>query len=206
VTLEQRFARLATDLAVRRPALWGLLRRPLRLQFNRLARSWDEGRSPTRLAGFEAALALVPGAPRRALDVGTGTGDAAFALARRWPELEVVGVDLSELMVAEARRKIPLELAGRVRFEPADAAALPFEDGFFDLVGLNNAIPFFDELARVLAPGGIAVFGASAGAATPIYVAPERLRRELGNRGFEGFREVTAGRATGLLAWKGERH
>jgi SAM-dependent methyltransferase len=205
VNLEQRFARLATDVAVRRPRLWRLFRGPLRFVFDRLAASWDAGRSPRRLAGFEAGLAQLSDAPRRALDVGTGTGDAAFLLAERWPDAEVVGVDLSERMVEEARRKRPPELAGRVRFERADAAALPFADGAFDLVGLNNAIPFFDELARVLAPGGHVLFASSAGAETPIYVAPDRLRHELGNRGFTDFRDVRAGSSSGLLARKDDR-
>jgi SAM-dependent methyltransferase len=205
VNLEQRFARLATDLAVRRPALWRLLRRPLRFQFDKLAPRWDELGTSRRLAGIDSALELVPEPPGRVLDVGTGTGDAALAIARRWPDAEVVGVDLSLRMVEEARRKTPPELAGRVRFAQADAAALPFPDASFDLVTFANAIPFFDELARILAPGGHAAFGASGGAGTPIYVPPERLREELGARGFEQFRETSAGAATGFLARRADR-
>jgi SAM-dependent methyltransferase len=204
VTLGPRFARLATDLVVRRPVLWRLLRRPLQLQFERLAPTWDTRRSPSRLAGIDAALGAIATPPRRVLDLGTGTGDAAFAIARRWPEAEVVGVDLADRMVAEAWRKTPPELAARVRFQTADAAALPFGDGAFDLVALANAIPFFDELARVVTPGGHVAFGFSAGPQTPIYVAPERLRAELGRRGFSDFREVASGRSTGFLARKGE--
>jgi ubiquinone/menaquinone biosynthesis C-methylase UbiE len=204
VSLGPRFARLATDLVVRRPWLWSLLRAPVQHMFERLAPSWDGRRSPTRLAGIEAALAELPTAPRRVLDVGTGTGDAALTIARRWPDAEVVGVDLAEAMVAEARRKTPPELAARVRFQAGDAASLPFADGEFELVTLANMIPFFDELARVVAPGGHAAFGFSLGPSTPIYVPPERLRGELGRRGFTEFREVAAGRATGLLARKGQ--
>jgi SAM-dependent methyltransferase len=205
VNVGRRFARLATDVAVRRPALWKVLRGPLRVQFDRLALTWDAGRAPDALAGFEAALALVPGEPARALDLGTGTGAAAFAIARRWPGVEVVGLDLSERMVEQARSKTPPELSSRVRFERADAAALPYPDGVFDVVGLANAIPFFDELARVLAPGGHVVVGASSGPHTPIYVPPARLRDELARRGFESFREVAAGRGTGFLAQKAKR-
>lgn len=202
MTLGPRFARLATDLVVRRPVLWRLLRRPLQLQFERLAPTWDRRRSSGHLAGFEAALAAIGAAPRRALDLGTGTGDGAFAIARRWPDAEVVGVDVAEAMVDEARRKTPPDLAGRVRFQTADAAALPFPDGAFDLVSLANAIPFFAELSRIVAPGGHAAFGFSLGPATPIYVAPERLRAELARRGFTDFHEVAAGRSTGFLARK----
>ncbi len=61
-------------------------------------------------------------------------------------------------------------------------------------------IPFFDELARVTAPGGAVVVSYSRGAATPIYVAPERLHRELAGRGFAEFADFSAGPATALLA------
>jgi SAM-dependent methyltransferase len=175
-TLAQRFARLTTDVVVRRPALWRLFRRPLRFQFEQLAPRWDTMGGPDRLAAYEAALAEVPLVPRRALDLGTGTGDGAFALARRFPDAEVVGIDLAAAMVAEATRKTPAELAPRVRFERADAARLPFADG------------------------GWALFAFSGGPQTPIYVEPARLRRELARRGFSEFAEISAGRGTALIA------
>ena len=200
--LGQRFARLVTNAVVRWPALWRLLRTPFRRQFERLAPRWDGLRGPHGLDPFERALDALPGPPRRALDLGTGTGAGAFAIARHFPDAEVVGVDLAEAMVAEARRKTPPDLSGRVRFEVGDAARLPFEDSAFDLVALANMIPFFDELARLVAPGGTAVFGFSLGAATPIYVPPERLRRELARRGFSEFQEVSAARGSALVARK----
>jgi ubiquinone/menaquinone biosynthesis C-methylase UbiE len=199
----RRFVRLATELAVRRPGLWPLVRRPVRQQFDRLAPVWDACRVPDHLAGFRAGLHAVPIEPRHVLDLGSGTGDSAVHMARRWPAAEVVGVDIAPAMVDEARRKLPAELAGRVRFDEADAARLPYPDGAFDLVALANMIPFFDELARVVAPGGYAVFGFSSGAGTPIYVPPARLRAELGRRGFMHFAETDAGRATAFLAGKG---
>jgi hypothetical protein len=61
-------------------------------------------------------------------------------------------------------------------------------------------IPFFDELARVLAPGGHVVVSFSRGAETPIYVPHERLRRELARRGFTEFADFSAGPATALRA------
>jgi SAM-dependent methyltransferase len=201
----RRFARLATDLVVRRPGLWPLLRRPVRRQFDRLAPVWDACRVPDHLAGFRAGLDAVPIEPRHILDLGSGTGDSAVHMARRWPAAEVVGVDLAPGMVDEARRKLPAELTSRVRFDEADAARLPYEDGAFDLVALANMIPFFDELARVVAPGGYIVFGYSLGPRTPIYVPPERLRAELGRRGFVDFVEIDGGRASAFVARKPDR-
>jgi ubiquinone/menaquinone biosynthesis C-methylase UbiE len=174
----------------------------MRVQFDRLSSEWDSRRGPEHLAPLQAALERLP-PPRRVLDLGTGTGVGAFALARRYPQSEIVGVDLSAGMVDEARHKLSSELASRVSFDVGDAERLPYENGAFDLVVLLNMIPFFDELARVTAPDGHVVFSFSWGAETPIYVPPGRLQRELGSRGFGDFREVAAGAGTGFVARKG---
>ena len=202
VALGKRFARLATRAVVARPRLWRLFRGPLRRQFDWLAPRWEERRGPEDVASLAAALDRLDGPPRRVLDVGSGTGLAARLVARRFPDAEVVGVDLSAAMVAEARRLLPAELDARVRFHVADASQLPFADAEFDLVVLLNMIPFFDELARVTAPGGTAVLAWSSGAGTPIYVPPERVRSGLAPLGFEGFEEIAAGDATALIARK----
>ena len=201
-TLGRRFARLATNAVLAKPQLWRLLRAPMRRQFEGLAGEWDTILGPDHLETYEAALAALPAAPRRALDVGTGTGAGAFAIASRFPDAEVVGVDLAPGMVEEARRKTPAELEDRVSFDVGDASKLPFADGSFDLVAHANMIPFFDEVARVVAPGGSVVFSFSGGAQTPIYVPPERLRRELAARNFTDFVELAGGRGTSLLARK----
>jgi ubiquinone/menaquinone biosynthesis C-methylase UbiE len=203
--LGQKFARLSTNAVLRSPRLWRFFRPLVRKQFDAIAGSWDTMRDPTHLAPYEAALAAVDPPPSNALDLGTGTGQGAFAIARRFPHTQVVGVDLAEGMLAEARRKTPAEVAERVRFESGDASALPFADGSFDVVAHANMIPFFDELERVLAPGGQAVFAFSLGPRTPIYVTPERLKEELGRRGFTEFAEFTAGKGTALLARKAVR-
>jgi SAM-dependent methyltransferase len=107
-------------------------------------------------------------------------------------------------MIAEACAATPPELAERVRFEVADAARLPFAPGSFDLVVLANMIPFFDELERVVSPGGHVVLMFSGGSQTPIWVPPERLRAELRRRGFTDFADFEADPGTALLARKGE--
>jgi demethylmenaquinone methyltransferase/2-methoxy-6-polyprenyl-1,4-benzoquinol methylase len=99
--------------------------------------------------------ALRPG--DHALDVATGTGDLALALARRVaPGGEVVGADFSEGMLALARRK-----SDAVRWEWADALALPYGDGEFAAATVGfGARNFSDldrglrEMARVVRPGG----------------------------------------------------
>jgi SAM-dependent methyltransferase len=201
----RRFARLATRAVVARPGLWRLFRRPLRAQFDWLAPVWEERRGPEALAPLITALDRLEHAPRRVLDLGTGTGKGARLVAARFPDAEVVGVDLSMEMVEEARRLLPRELAGRVRFEVADASALPFEDGPFDLVVLLNMIPFFEEIARVTAPGGSVVFAYFSGAETPIYTPPRTLRERLAPLGFDQFGEIAAGEGTAFLARRAER-
>ncbi len=199
--LGQRFARFVTDVVVRRPALWRVFRPLLRGMFERLAPVWDANRDPQRTAPYEAALATIDDV-RDALDVGTGTGDGALAIAQRFPAATVVGIDVSPGMLAEAERKTPPDLRERLRYREADAAKLPFGERSFDLVAHSNMIPFFDEVTRVLRPGGHVLFSFTAGPETQIYVTPERLRAELDRRGFTDFAEFTAGRGSAFLARK----
>jgi ubiquinone/menaquinone biosynthesis C-methylase UbiE len=194
VTAGQRFARLATTLTVRAPFAWRLFRGPLTRSFDRLAPTWDARMDVERLRPLLAALDAVP-APRRVLDVGTGSGRVARVAKERWPDAEVVGVDVSPGMIEEARR-----LSASERYEVGDASALPFEDASFDLLTLSNMIPFFDELARVTGPGGHVVVAYSMGDRTPIYVPAERVRSELERRGFEHVAHVHEGGGEALLA------
>jgi SAM-dependent methyltransferase len=195
VTAGQRFARLVTTVVVRVPGAWRLFRGPLTRGFDRLAPSWEGRVSDEGLRPILAAVASLPAPPARVLDLGTGTGRIARALAERWPEAEVVGADASTGMLDEARR-----LGGRVRYDAADASALPYPDGSFELVALNNMIPFFDELARVTAPGGHVAIAFGMGDRTPIYVPLDRVRSELERRGFAHVANFAEGGGTALLA------
>jgi len=197
VNRSQRQARRITNVVVRFPFLWPLLRVRMTKLFDDVAPQWDAMMSAERLVAFEAALEHVPGEPRAILDLGTGTGDAAAALAERWPAAEVVGVDVSREMLAEARRKAP-----QLRFEVGDASRLEFTDASFDLVAMNNVIPFVGELARVVRPGGHALFAFSRGDETPIYVPPDVLKSQLATRGFSDFADFAAANGTSLVARK----
>lgn len=69
------------------------------------------------------------------LDVCTGTGAQAFAFGKRG--YDVIGIDLSADMLKVAKRKNKYE---KVRFEVADAAAIPFEDNCFDVSCISFAL------------------------------------------------------------------
>jgi demethylmenaquinone methyltransferase/2-methoxy-6-polyprenyl-1,4-benzoquinol methylase len=89
-----------------------------------------------------------------ALDVATGTGDLAIALAARGAD--VVGVDFAEKMLEIARRKAP-----GLKFRAGNALALEFPDDSFDAATVGFGARNFDdldrglaEMARVVKPGG----------------------------------------------------
>jgi len=100
-----------------------------------------------------------PKVGKRALDVGTGTGHFAFDLAARG--LEVVGIDISQPMLAVARAK-----SSAARLILADAANLPLPGDSFDLTLAVTTLEFvarpddaLAEMWRVTRPGGRVVIG-----------------------------------------------
>jgi ubiquinone/menaquinone biosynthesis C-methylase UbiE len=203
VTPGQWFARLVTTIVVRVPALWRLFRRPLTANFDRLAPEWDATRvHEVSLGAMRAALDGVESPPSAVLDLGTGSGVVARLAAARWPDAEVLGVDVSSEMVSEARR---LATTRTQRYEVADASRLPFDDGAFELVTMNNMIPFFDEVSRVTAPGGQVAISYSRGSSTPIWVPLERVQAELERRNFSHVAIFSSGAGLSLLARKNDR-
>ena len=98
-----------------------------------------------------------------AIDVACGTGKLTALLADRvGPFGRVEGVDLSEAMIARARRRLRDHV--QLRFRVANALALPYDDDEFDAAaiafGLRNLADFeagFREMARVVRPGGAVV-------------------------------------------------
>ena len=100
--------------------------------------------------------------PGRILDVATGTGDLAIAMARRIRDGQVLGVDLSEQMLAVARRKIEARgLDGRIVLDRGDAERLAVADASVDVATVAFGVRNFGdlgaglrELARTIKPGG----------------------------------------------------
>ena len=195
-------AKTATYLIARVPALWPVLRGPTRRFWDKTAPVWDErtgAGSPERVETLVAACDRLPSEPQRVLELGTGTGAGARLLAQRFPGAHVDAVDLSAEMVEQARAKAG-DLVDRIDFAVADAAALPFEDGRFDLVVQLNVPLYAPEIARVVRPGGRVIVAHTLGSATPYYTPEKLLRRRLGQAGFGNVATGTAGRGTYLIA------
>ncbi|MCC7361753.1 MAG: class I SAM-dependent methyltransferase [Anaerolineales bacterium] len=112
---------------------------------------------------LERLTAVVPFEPGwRALDIATGGGHTALAVARRVQS--VVATDLTPEMLAAAEGFIRGQGQANVTFREADAQALPFAAAEFDLATCRIAphhfpdcARFVREMARVLRPGGYAV-------------------------------------------------
>ena len=126
---------------------------------DRFARTADQfaARQDSRAAELADAVHafVLPRGDERALDVGTGAGALALALA---PIVrEVVGVDRVPELLALARERAP----ANVTFVEGDAEHLPFDDGSFDLAGTQRTLHHVPrpelvlaELVRVTRPGG----------------------------------------------------
>lgn len=118
------------------------------------------GQDPLWRRALVRAIDPQPG--ERLLDVATGTGMVAVALARR-SACEVVALDQSEAMLSAARVRIQSErsLAARVSLVHGEAERLPFDDAEFDALTFTYLLRYVDdreatmrELARVVKPGG----------------------------------------------------
>ena len=139
--------------------------RALRRAFDRASKTYAgaavvQGEVRTRLI---ERLDLVKLAPERVLDLGAASGQSTRLLKRRYPKAQVLGIDLSEAMLREARREQSLFK----RFDRAamDAQALAIKDASVDLVFSNLMLAWcnhpdqvFREAGRVLKPNGLFMF------------------------------------------------
>jgi demethylmenaquinone methyltransferase / 2-methoxy-6-polyprenyl-1,4-benzoquinol methylase len=128
-------------------------------RYDRMGAVMSFGQDPRWRRALVDAIDPKPG--QRVLDVATGTGMVAFALAARG--CEVVGLDQSERMLTGARAKLQAQpgLGDRVSFVQGEAERLPFGDGEFDALSFTYLLRYVDdraatmaELGRVVRPGG----------------------------------------------------
>ena len=105
---------------------------------------------------------IVPGSPRRVLDVASGTAGVALQLADRTSS-HVVGVDLTPSMLKIGQRNVALaHQVRRIQLVNGRAEALPFPDAAFDALTFTYLLRYVDDpqstliaLARVVRPGAL---------------------------------------------------
>jgi len=101
--------------------------------------------------------------PTSILDIATGTGDLAIKFSEKSDASKIIGLDISEGMLAVARKKIlNTNLENKVEFIKGDSEALPFNDNTFDAITVSFGIRNFEtlekglsEIYRVLKPKGL---------------------------------------------------
>ncbi len=105
---------------------------------------------------------VVPGEPRRILDVATGPAGVALQLAQR-TGAQVVGVDLTETMLRQGKANVARAGAdGHIQVVLGRGEQLPFPDATFDALTFTYLLRYVEdpaatlrELARVVRPGGV---------------------------------------------------
>lgn len=149
-------------------------KRLMRRAFERAARTYDQAAFLQREVGQRLLerLEFVKLAPTLALDVGCGTGFGSRALAQRYPQARVVGLDIAPAMLRVARqadpwwrRKLPFVAGNVPAYIGGDLERLPLPDSSAQLLCSNLALQWsndlslaFAEFRRVLAPGGLLMF------------------------------------------------
>jgi malonyl-CoA O-methyltransferase len=159
--------------------VFGIDRHAVARAFDRASTSYDAAAALQDRVRNEllARLDELKVEPRAVLDLGAGTGHGTRALKRRHPKAVVVAADIAPGMLEQARA----QSRWRRRFERvrADAYALPFANGAFDLVFSNLMIQWCDdldavfaEIARVLKPAGCCCSAPSGPARWPSCARP----------------------------------
>lgn len=122
---------------------------------------YDRHLGPVLFEPYARDLAArLPADARRLLEIAAGTGRVTRHLLAALPaDGELVATDLNEPMIAEGRTRLPND--PRLRWQTADAQALPFGDAAFDVVACQFGLMFVPdkllalrEMRRVLRPGG----------------------------------------------------
>lgn len=138
--------------------------------------------------------------PARVLDVATGTAGVALALAHQ-TDADIVGIDLSESMLEQGRRRVyDAGLDRRIKLQRARAEEIPYPDASFDAVSFTYLLRYvadpaaaLAELARVLRPRG--------GMASLDFYVPPRLANRVAWRLYTRVLLPSAGYAMGGRAW-----
>jgi malonyl-CoA O-methyltransferase len=145
-------------------------KRAVRRAYERAAPTYDAHAVLQREVGARLLEHLDPIRiePRRILDLGCGTGSAFAGLRARFPQAAIVGIDITQAMLGEARRRLPAWRrwlgAAAPRLVCGDAEGLPFAGASAELAVSNLALLWCDaeavfaEVARVVPAGGLFLF------------------------------------------------
>lgn len=132
-------------------------RDPIRAEYARLSQHYDRRWSFYVDASIDETLRRLPDPGRQVLDLACGTGSLLQVLRRNWPQIELIGLDLSFEMLGVAAGK----LGSGAALCQGSAEQLPWRGSVFDLVISTSAFHYFRdpecvlaEIRRVLRPGG----------------------------------------------------
>ena len=137
----------------------------VRRSFDKAAKSYDAAAAvPAEIRNrLLERLDFVKLQPKVVLDLGAGTGHASKALKHRYKSAEIVAIDLSPAMLAESEKQ--QSWFKRFHRVTADAHRLPCKDASTQLVFSNLMLEWchdpdavFQEIRRVLQPGGLLTF------------------------------------------------
>lgn len=130
--------------------------------FNNVSREYDSKvlRFFTESANHLVSMLHLRG-NERVIDIATGTGNAALAIAAHLPQGDVTGIDFSSGMLEQARQKAILQNVQNVKFIEMDMQAMEFTTAWFDVAICAFGIFFVDDMdtqlahmAKMVKPGG----------------------------------------------------
>jgi malonyl-CoA O-methyltransferase len=142
--------------------------------FGRAAQQYDDVAVLQRQTGDELLerLDYVKINPKRILDLGTGTGRNLNLLAKRYPQAQLIALDLATGMLNQARQNVNaklglkrlLPMVNKTVYVAGDAEKIPLADHSIDLVFANLSLQWcdprtsFSEIQRILSPEGLLMF------------------------------------------------
>jgi ubiquinone/menaquinone biosynthesis C-methylase UbiE len=127
------------------------------IKYAKWAENTEAMRDGYRKLAEKAASELQAG---KVLEIGPGPGYVSMEIAKLLPEIEVIGLDLSDAMIEIAEKNArEYGFSERVKFKKGDASEMPFEDSSFDFAISSGSLhhwkkptKVFDEIYRVLKP------------------------------------------------------
>ncbi|MDK9695194.1 MAG: trans-aconitate 2-methyltransferase [Siculibacillus sp.] len=138
--------------------------------------------------------------PRCIVDLGCGAGASTAPLVARWPRADVLGIDTSPAMVAEARGKVPdarFEIADGAVWEPREPVDIVFSNATLQWIPDHRAL--LPKLMAWLAPGGVLAVQMPDNLDEPSHAS---MREVAAEEPFAGSLADAAGARTTLLSFE----